>query len=63
MKSEAPWNFYVPEVGPVFVLMDDTAYPYRAVIVDEYVESVVIACVKWLVNSLEINLIGHFWDA
>ncbi|GFV08881.1 transposable element Tcb1 transposase [Trichonephila clavipes] len=53
-------RLYAAAVGPTFVLMDDTARPHRADIVDDYLESEGMA---WPAYSPDLNLIEYFWDA
>ncbi|GFT18952.1 transposable element Tcb1 transposase [Trichonephila clavipes] len=52
-------RLYAAAVGPNFALMDDNARPYRADIVDDYLESKVIAHMAWPAYSPDFNLIEN----
>ncbi|GFW24289.1 transposable element Tcb1 transposase [Trichonephila clavipes] len=56
-------RLYAAAVGPTFVLMDDNARPHRADIVDDYLESEVIARMAWPAYSPDLNPIEYLWDA
>ncbi|GFV70422.1 transposable element Tcb1 transposase [Trichonephila clavipes] len=56
-------RLYAAAVGPTFVLMDDNAHPHRADIVDDYLESEVIARMAWPTYSPDPNPIQNLWDA
>ena len=43
--------------------MEDNTHPYRAVIVDDFLESERIACMEWPAYSLDINLVEYLWNA
>ncbi|GFW94169.1 hypothetical protein TNCV_1979091 [Trichonephila clavipes] len=48
-------------VGPDFILMVDNAKPYRAHLLDEFLESADIRRMDWQVRSLDINPIEQGW--
>ncbi|GBN53458.1 hypothetical protein AVEN_38562-1 [Araneus ventricosus] len=50
-------------VGPAFILKDDNARPHRALLVDEFLESVDIRRMDWPARSPVPNPIEHVWDA
>ncbi|GFX72383.1 transposable element Tcb1 transposase [Trichonephila clavipes] len=56
-------RLYAAAVGPTLVLMDDNARPYRADIIDDYLESEDIERMAWPAYSLDINPIENLWDA
>ena len=53
-------RLYIATVGPSFVLMDDNARPYRAAIVDDYLESDYLVSPAY---SPDLNPIENLWDA
>ncbi|GFX97239.1 transposable element Tcb1 transposase [Trichonephila clavipes] len=56
-------GLYAAAVGPTFVLMDDKARPHRAEIVDDYLETEVIARMAWPAYSPDLNPIANLWNA
>ncbi|GFS52612.1 transposable element Tcb1 transposase [Trichonephila clavipes] len=56
-------RLYAAAVGPTFVLMDDNARPYRADIVDDYLENEGIERMAGLAYSSDLNPIENLWDA
>ena len=52
-------RLYAVAVGSTFVLMDDNAHPQRAAIIDDYLESEVIASMTWPAFSPHLNQIEN----
>ena len=49
-------------VGPEFVLMDDNTRPYRARVVNVYLEQESIERIEWPAYSPDLNPIEYAWD-
>ncbi|GBL99184.1 Transposable element Tc1 transposase [Araneus ventricosus] len=49
-------------VGPEFILMDDNARPYRALLVDDFLESEDIRRMDWTARYPDLNPTEHVWD-
>lgn len=56
-------RFYTEAVGFTFVLMIDNVRSHRAIIVDDYLESQMIASMEWPEYSPKLNPIENLWDA
>ncbi|GFU96767.1 transposable element Tcb1 transposase [Trichonephila clavipes] len=54
---------YATAVGPTFVLIDVSARPHRADIVNGYLESEGIAYMAWPAYLPDLNPIENRWDA
>ncbi|GFS94913.1 DDE_3 domain-containing protein [Trichonephila clavipes] len=55
-------HLFTGAVGPDFVLMDDTAMPHRAHLVDKFLENVDIRRIDWPVRSPgPYGDEAHFW--